>query len=162
MTNLEKLDLCISVRERKSFFDGNDLKMTIIDYMPQLNKFIFNIHSLSSFYNEIDLPENEDIQKTFTDFNSKQVVYWAGYFPEQKKGYSRIYSNLYKLKYYNNITNNFPGGIFQYVRIVSLFDERPFEHEFFLRITQSFPFMEDLTIGDFCHYNLLQFVILHK
>ncbi|CAF5223859.1 unnamed protein product, partial [Rotaria magnacalcarata] len=48
------------------------------------------------------------------------------------------------MPYYNNITNKFPGGLFEYVRIVSLCDERPFEHEFFLRIDQSFPFMEIL------------------
>ncbi len=65
MSNLEKLDLCIAVSERKTFFDGNDLKMNIIDHMPQLNKFTFNIRSSSSFYNEINLPSNEDIQKTF-------------------------------------------------------------------------------------------------
>ncbi|CAF4588253.1 unnamed protein product, partial [Rotaria sp. Silwood2] len=29
---------------------------------------------------------------------------------------------------------------------VSLHDERPFEHEFFLRIAQSFPFMKELTL----------------
>ncbi|CAF4128342.1 unnamed protein product [Rotaria sp. Silwood2] len=146
MSNLEKVDLYITVGERKTFFDGNDLKMNIINYMPQLNKFTFNIHSLSSFYNEINLPSNEDIQKTFRDFNDKQIIYWADYFPKEKKGYCRIYSYPYKWKYYDEITNNFPGGIFKYVRKVSLFDERPFEHEFFLRIARSFPFMEKLTV----------------
>ncbi|CAF4614652.1 unnamed protein product, partial [Rotaria sp. Silwood2] len=85
MINLEKLDLYINVGERKTFFDGNDLKMNIIDHMSQLNKFTFNIRSLSSFYNEINLPSNENIQKTFRDFNDKQIIYWADYFPERKK-----------------------------------------------------------------------------
>jgi hypothetical protein len=146
MSNLEKLDLYITVGERKTFFDGNDLKMNIINHMSQLNKFTFNIRSSSSFYNEINLPENEDIQKTFIDFNDKQIIYWADYFPKIKKGYCHIYSYPYKLKYYHEITNNFPGGIFKYVREVSLFDERSFEHEFFLRIQKSFPFMEKLAV----------------
>ncbi|CAF2544542.1 unnamed protein product [Rotaria sp. Silwood2] len=60
--------------------------------------------------------------------------------------YCHIYSYPYTLKYYDDITNNFPGGILIYVRKVSLFDERPFEHEFFLRIQKSFPFMEELTV----------------
>ncbi|CAF3437309.1 unnamed protein product [Rotaria sp. Silwood2] len=85
MSNLEKLDLYINVGERKRFFDGNDLKMNIINHMPQLNKFTFNIHSLSSFYNEINLPSNEDIQKAFIDFKDKQIIYWTDYFPKQKK-----------------------------------------------------------------------------
>ncbi|CAF4251841.1 unnamed protein product, partial [Rotaria sordida] len=52
----------------------------------------------------------------------------------------------YKMKYYDNISNNFPGGLFKYVYKVSLYDEYPFEHEFFLRIEKSFPFMKELTI----------------
>ncbi|CAF3422344.1 unnamed protein product [Rotaria sp. Silwood1] len=36
------------------------------------------------------------------------------------------------------------SGIFKSVREVSLFDERPFEHEFFLQSAQSFPFLEKL------------------
>jgi len=146
MSNLEKLDLCIGVDDRKIFFDGNDLKMNIINHMPQLNKLTFSICSLSSFYNEINLPSNEDLQKTFSDFNDKQIIHWTDYFPEQKQGYCHIYSYPYKLEYYNEITNNFPGGIFKYVRRVSLYDERPFEHQFFLRIQNSFPFMEELTV----------------
>ncbi|CAF4320104.1 unnamed protein product, partial [Rotaria sordida] len=43
-------------------------------------------------------------------------------------------------------TNNFPGGLYPYVRVVTLYDEQPFEHEFFIRISQSFPFMEKLTV----------------
>ncbi|CAF4153923.1 unnamed protein product [Rotaria sordida] len=146
MSNLEKLDLYINIDGRKTFFDGNDLKMNIINHMSQLNKFTFNIHSLSRFYNEINLPSNEDIQKTFKDFKDKQIIYWSDYFPKRKNGYCRIYSYPYTLKYYDDITNNFSGGVFKYVRKVSLFDERPFEHEFFLRIAQSFPFMEELTV----------------
>ncbi|CAF4367131.1 unnamed protein product, partial [Rotaria sordida] len=87
MSNLENLNLYINVDERKTFFDGNDLKMNIINHLPQLNNFTFNIRSLSSFYNEINLPLNEDIQKTFRDFKDKQIIYWTDYFPKQKKGY---------------------------------------------------------------------------
>ncbi|CAF3824773.1 unnamed protein product [Rotaria sp. Silwood1] len=123
MSNLEKLDLYINVVERKTFFDGNDLKMNIINHMPQLNKFTFNICSLSNFYNEINLPSNEYIQRTFSNFNNKQIICWTDYFPKEKQ-----------------------SGIFINVRKVSLYNERPFEHEFFLRIEKSFPFMEELTI----------------
>ncbi|CAF0981930.1 unnamed protein product [Rotaria sordida] len=42
--------------------------------------------------------------------------------------------------------NNFPGGLFKCVRQVSLYDEYPFEHEFFLRIQKSFPLMEKLNL----------------
>jgi hypothetical protein len=49
---------------------------------------------------------------------------------------------------YENIANYFPGGVFTCVCKVSLFDEHPFEHEFFIRITRSFPFMKNLTISN--------------
>ncbi|CAF3902753.1 unnamed protein product [Rotaria sp. Silwood1] len=50
------------------------------------------------------------------------------------------------MNYYDNISNNFPGELFKNVYRVSVFDERSFEHEFFLQIAQSFPFMKELTI----------------
>jgi hypothetical protein len=50
------------------------------------------------------------------------------------------------MRHYECITNNFSGGLFKYVQEVSLFDEHPFEHEFFLRIVQSFPFMKKLSL----------------
>ncbi|CAF1083142.1 unnamed protein product [Adineta steineri] len=52
------------------------------------------------------------------------------------------------MRYYTGISNSFPGGLFEHVRTVSLFDERPFEHEFFLRIQKSFPFMEELFLDN--------------
>ncbi|CAF2143201.1 unnamed protein product, partial [Rotaria magnacalcarata] len=63
-----------------------------------------------------------------------------------EKEHCHIYSYPYKLNYYDDITNNLPGGIFKYVRKVSLFNEHLFEHEFFLRIAQSFSMMENLTV----------------
>ncbi|CAF3469082.1 unnamed protein product, partial [Rotaria socialis] len=98
MLELKKLDLCLIVDERKTFVDSNDLKINIINHVPKLYKFTFNIRSSSRFYNE------------------------------------------------NGVTNNFPGGIFQCVRKVSLFDERHFEHEFFLQIQKSIPLMQQFIV----------------
>ncbi|CAF4303127.1 unnamed protein product, partial [Rotaria sordida] len=47
--------------------------------------------------------------------------------------------------HYENITNNFSGGLFKCVQTVRLFDERPFEHTFFMRFAQAFPFSKYLT-----------------
>ncbi|CAF2782687.1 unnamed protein product [Rotaria sp. Silwood2] len=57
------------------------------------------------------------------------------------------------MKNYDNITNHFPGGLFKCVTRISLFDERPFQHEFFLKISQSFPLLEGLTIQNFQSQN---------
>src|SRR5262249_34850749 len=82
------------------------------------------------------------------DFHDNQIISCVDHFQERKYSQGHIYSYPYKLKLYKNITNNFPGGLFEYVNEVSLYDERPFEYQFFLRIAQSFPFMEELTISN--------------
>jgi len=79
-------------------------------------------------------------------FEYNQVISCVDYFSEALEGQCHIYSYPYTLKEYNNITNNFPGGLFECVREISLFNERPFEHEFFLRIAQSFPLIKELTL----------------
>ncbi|CAF1088534.1 unnamed protein product [Rotaria sordida] len=94
----------------------------------------------------IYLPLNEDIQLTFTSFKDHRVITCVDYFPQEGYGQCHIYSCPYTLTDYDNITNNFSGGLFNSVRKITLFDERPFEHEFFIQISQSFPFLEELTI----------------
>ena len=42
----------------------------------------------------------------------------------------------------------FPSGLFKCVREISLYDDRPFEHEFFVRIAQAFPLMEKLSMNN--------------
>ncbi|CAF1488137.1 unnamed protein product, partial [Rotaria sp. Silwood1] len=83
----------------------------IIDHIAQLNKFIYNIHSI------IDL--------------DNQIITCVDYFSEAAGGRCDIYSYSYTLKKYNKITNNFSGGLFECFREISLFDEQFFGHEFF-------------------------------
>ena len=146
MFNLEKLDLHLNVDRHKGLIDGNDLKENIINHMPQLNEFTFNIRVFNHIYNPINLPSNEDIQHTFKEFANNRIISCVDLFQEQKYRYCHIYSYPYRMKYYDNISNNFPGGLFKYVHTVSLHDEYPFEREFFLQIAQSFPFMKELTV----------------
>jgi hypothetical protein len=146
MLKLEELDLNIRVKCYEKFIDGDTLKKDIIIYMPQLYKFTFNIYAIINHCNQTIFPLNEDIQKTFKYFSNNRIITYIDHF--QEGGYSQchIYSYPYKLKVYNNITNNFLDGLFTSVTRVSLYDECPFEHEFFLRIAQSFPYMKELTI----------------
>ena len=146
MFNLEKLDLQLKMDRYKGFIDGNDLKENIINHMPRLNEFTFNIRVFNHIYNRINLPSNEDIQYTFKDFTNNRIISCVDLFQEQKYRYCHIYSYPYRMECYDNISNNFPGGLFKYVHTVSLYDEYPFEREFFLQIAQSFPLMEKLTV----------------
>ncbi|CAF2565517.1 unnamed protein product [Rotaria sp. Silwood2] len=61
MLNLEKLDLQLELDRNKGFINGIDLKENIINYMPRLNKFTFNIRLFNRLPNQINLPSNEDI-----------------------------------------------------------------------------------------------------
>jgi hypothetical protein len=56
--------------------------------------------------------------------------------------------SIYIWRYYDNITNSFLDGLFKCVREVLLFDERPFEHEFFIRIARAFPLLQNLSVDN--------------
>ncbi|CAF3501745.1 unnamed protein product, partial [Rotaria sp. Silwood2] len=146
MLNLEKLDLQLLVYRNKGFINGNDLNEDIINNMPRLNKLTFNIRLFNRLPDQINIPSNENIQPTFKDFKSTQIISCVDYFQEKQYSFCHIYSYPYRMNYYDNISNNFPGGLFKNVHTVSLFDERPFEYEFFLQIAQSFPFVKELTV----------------
>ncbi|CAF3184626.1 unnamed protein product [Rotaria socialis] len=131
MFNLEKLDLYLAICCKNALIDGNNLKKNIINHMPKLNKFKFNIRSTVRLDNQINLLSNEDIQYTFNDFPNNQIISCVDYFSEIKQSQCHIYSYPYEWKEYHQITNSFPGGISNNVREISLFDEQPFEHYFF-------------------------------
>jgi hypothetical protein len=144
MSNLEQLGLFFPAYVNETFIDGNNLKKNLINRMSRLNQFTFYIRSLMFIRNGMNLPSTEDIQSTFIDFPNNKIISHVDYFPEARESVCHIYSYPSVTQYYGYITNSFPGGLYEYVRVVSLFDEHPFEHEFFLRIVQSFPFMEQL------------------
>ncbi|CAF1157902.1 unnamed protein product [Rotaria magnacalcarata] len=146
LVNLEELDLRLVVHCEKRFVDGYNLKHNIINHLFKLNKFQFNIRSCLYLNDQVHLLSNEDCQHSFNDFKNNKIISRVDYFQNSKHGQCHIYSYPYRAKTYEYITNNFPDGLFKYVREVSLNDNRPFEHEFFVKIAKSFPFMEELTI----------------
>jgi len=151
MSNLEELFLNLSIERYfpdNSFIDGNNLKKDIINHMPKLNNFVFSILSSLQSVDFIHLPPNKDIQHTFKGLEDYQIVSYIDYFPNEEYGQCHIYSHPYTMNCLYQLTNSFPGGLFKFVHKVSLFDERPFEHEFFIRIAYSFPFLKTLIIDN--------------
>jgi hypothetical protein len=144
MINLEELDLNIKVHCDEKFNDGDILKKDIIIHMPRLYKFTFHICSIIIYYYQTNFPLNESIAKTFESFSNNQIITCIDHF--QRHSRCHIYSYPYEWKIYSGITNNFRDGLFTNVTRVSLCDEHPFEDEFFLRISNSFPFMKQLAI----------------
>ncbi|CAF4684742.1 unnamed protein product, partial [Rotaria socialis] len=143
---IKELNLHLVVYCEKRFIDDYDLKRNIISHLLQLNKFVFNIQSRLPLNDQAYLSSNEHCQRSFNGFKNNKIISCVDYFPDRKEGHCHIYSYPYPAKYYEYITNNFQDGLFKYVREVSLYDERPFEHEFFIKIAKSFPFMEKLTV----------------
>ena len=147
MCSLEKLDLSLVLWKKERFVDGNDLKFNIVNHLPFLKKFTFNICTQVSFDDQTNLATNEDIQRSFEDFPNEKIIFSVDHFPQNEFSQCHIYSYPYKMDSYENLTNRFPGGSFQCVRDVTLLDEeQPFEYAFFLRIAQSFPLLEVLTV----------------
>ncbi|CAF2725803.1 unnamed protein product [Rotaria sp. Silwood2] len=144
MPNLEKLALYIAV-EQTTFLDGHSLRKDI-NHLPKLNKLIFNVRSFVPLLDLTHLLSNEEIQHSFTGLEDNHVICYVDYFLKERSAQCHFYSYPYTLRYYDNITNSFRSGLFKCVTQVSLFDDRPFEHEFFIRIAQSFPLMKDLSV----------------
>ena len=149
MFNLEELILNIFIGSEENFFDGNDLKNTIINQMPRLRQLAFNIRSIVGSNNFLHFLSNEDIQCTLKNCSNDQIISYVDYFPNERKGQCHIYTYPHQMTFYDGISNHFPGGIFKYVQHVMLFDERPFDQNFFLRIAQAFPLLKDLTVKNF-------------
>jgi len=145
MSNLEELCLYF-VNHNTPIIDGNNFEENIFNNMTKLKKFKFNIRSVIPFNNQVNLLSNEDIQNTFKNLKINKIISCIDYFSKANEFHCHIYSYPYTWNYYDNITNNFHGGLFKCVDKILLFDERPFEHEFFLRIQKSFPFMEELSL----------------
>ncbi|CAF1375581.1 unnamed protein product [Rotaria sordida] len=145
MSNLEELGLYFDSFNAE-IIDGYNLEENILNYMTKLKKFQFNIRSIIPFNNQVNLPSNNAIQNTFKNFKNSKIISCIDCLPKENQFHCHIYSYPYELIYYNYITNNFRGGLFKHVYKISLVDELPFEHEFFLQITKSFPFVSELRI----------------
>ncbi|CAF2143390.1 unnamed protein product [Rotaria magnacalcarata] len=148
MSNLEELGLSFTTTVKETFIDGNNLKQNILNQMSQLKHFTFDIRSVMFIKNQMNLPSKEDIQETFIDLQYTKIISCVDYFREYKRGLCHIYSYPFLMRRFKDVTNNFAGGLYPYVRVVTLYDEHPFEHEFFIRISQSFPCMEKLIINN--------------
>ena len=147
MINLEKLSLSLVIDCKRRFIDGNHLKANVLRYMPRLQDFVFNIRSIMQHEADlVHLQTNENIQFTLKDLTKHPVISYIDHFSHEQEGHCHFYTSPYALLKYQYVSNNFPREIFLNVRQVSLFDERPFEHSFFLRLAQSFPSMRTLIV----------------
>jgi hypothetical protein len=151
MTYLENLTLSLRLSERTSFIDCDYLKNSLLNHMSSLQKFTFNFCIDHLWINEDEVkPSFDSIRRTFIEngYNIDGYVYYTNY-SHQILGQCHIYSLPYLIDYLQPISHSFPGGLFQNVTTVWLRDEyNSFEHDFFLKISQSFPLLRRLRISN--------------
>jgi hypothetical protein len=149
MINLDKLSLSLVIDCEGRFLDGNHLKADVLRHMPRLEDFVFNIRSIMPFrIDPVHLQTNEDIRCTLTDLTKHRVISSVDYFRNDGYAHCHIYTSPYSLIDYEYASNNFPNELFANVRDVSLYDERPFEQSFFLRLSKSFPSIRTLSVDN--------------
>ncbi|CAF3221267.1 unnamed protein product [Rotaria sp. Silwood2] len=150
MLNLEELTLFISViRSDTPYIDGNQLYDKVLNYMPRLNKFIFSIRTriMNDYCNAIiSLPSNSDIRNSFIKRGIHSIDTYADDQLINNRGNCHVYSLPYEFQEFLFMSNCFQGGNFDKVRLLSMDDIRPFEHELFKIIAQDFPFLQQLSI----------------
>ncbi|CAF3385394.1 unnamed protein product [Rotaria socialis] len=112
----------------------------------QLRTFFVNIGSLATHaalkINKGKLPN----LRCFSLYYLLRTSFYDTIIIGQNEDECYIYSYPYKITRYENIEKNFPGHLFTCGFEESLFDEHSLEHDFFIQIVQSFPFMSSLTL----------------
>ena len=153
MLNLEELTLFLPVvKSGAPYIDGDQLYDGVLKFMPQLNKFIFSIHTqlMSTWFKRImNLQSNEMIRNSFIEkgFQSIGVCADEQLLDDQAK--CHIYSLPYQFNEFSFLNNYFQGGKFDKVRLLSMSDQRSFTHQFFQMISKAFPFLQTLIINNY-------------
>ncbi|CAF4021254.1 unnamed protein product, partial [Rotaria sordida] len=80
--------------------DGDNLENNIINHMTRLNKFTFNICSVISLNQLINVPLNEDIKYSFRNFQNNQIISSVDYFSRAGLLYCHVYSYPYTWTFY--------------------------------------------------------------
>lgn len=147
MLNLEELTLCLTVRNRTQLIDGTHFKNEILIHMPLLTNLIFDIRSWIVVNDIVEPLTSDDIQRTFTDIGYQHISCSIRCFLGNSI-LCHVFTRPFTFDYLQCITNNLSNVIFHNVLYLSVCDNSPFEHEFFIRISQSFPLLKHLTLSN--------------
>ncbi|CAF3472364.1 unnamed protein product [Rotaria socialis] len=145
MLQLEKLTLSLRVCSRTSLIDGTHLLNDILSEMSHLHTFIFNIITQSTMMNKELLPTPDDVSRPLIQRGYNVGCYTD--FCQMEMCQCHIYSLPFTMERMDTLSNKFPGGLFMTVRhLVTQHLFRPFEHDFFVRISHAFPLLNKLIL----------------
>ena len=149
MPNLEFLHLRATVLVAGQYIDENYLEKNVFPRLPRLKTLSLFIHSYLYFFDgQLASSLSQKTEQISFRFLDNRIACYGDYFPEAGNIQYHFYTSTFLNKYFSGVSNRFPGGRFDHVCRVSLYDEKPFEHEFFVRIERSFPLMEQLIIDN--------------
>jgi hypothetical protein len=144
MINLKELILHITIDAQRNFIDGNNISNEILIHMPRLERIIFYIQTDIKRNNLIIHLSKDDIQRSFEKLIFKEVDCIINY--RYSLATCHVFSLPFMFKQLRCIGNIFPAIIFNHIKFLSVEDEIPFKHEFFVRLAWSFPSLEQLRI----------------
>ncbi|CAF1116686.1 unnamed protein product [Adineta steineri] len=145
MPNLEQLLLCLTIRNHNGLIDGTHLQNEILIYMPLLNNFACDIRTRNLNNGSLPTLSNDDIQQTLSNIRYGPMMGSIRYFSTNSY-LCHIFTLPFAFDRLQCLTNNFPNAIFDRVCYLSIQDELPFEHEFFIRLSHAFPSLKHLIV----------------
>jgi hypothetical protein len=145
MSNLEELHLDITIKNRTAFIDGTHIDNEILVYMPRLHIFNFCICTKTKMDLLVhDLLSKDDIQRSFTNIMYQQMDCIVNY--PHPSAICNVFSLPFVFENLRFIGSTFPSIISSHVRRLSVHDDVPLKHEFFIRIAWSFPLLKELCV----------------
>ncbi|CAF1661111.1 unnamed protein product, partial [Adineta ricciae] len=143
MLNLQELTLNIFIQNRFTLVDGTQINNEILIHMPLLQKFTFYIHTGSDRNGSIRLSSDE-IRRTFANIGYPHMDCIRYDFPHMAR--CHIFSLPFMFENFQFLGNSFPSIVFDRVTHLSVSDNVPFEHEFFVRLARHFPSLKELSV----------------
>ncbi|CAF0921664.1 unnamed protein product [Adineta steineri] len=148
LSHLEKLTLSLRISERYSYIDGTYLENSLLRQIQYLQAFFFDIATEHVNINGQVRPSFNDIRHTFTQ-RGYNVDGYIDSMNSINKMWNRhhVYSLPFHMEYIHPISHGFPGGMFMNVANLRIRDmSNSFEHNFFAKISHSFPLLRRLSI----------------
>ncbi|CAF4135444.1 unnamed protein product [Rotaria sordida] len=144
MSNIEVLNLHLTIHHQTTFIDGKHIYNEIIVHMSRLHTFNFCFCTFIPLDHLVDHLFKDDILQTFPSIIYQQVDCMIEYQDVDVKYH--VFTLPFMFDYLAYIDNTFPNIIFNHVIRLVIEDEISLEHEFFMRIVRSFPLLKILHV----------------
>ncbi|CAF3007571.1 unnamed protein product [Rotaria sp. Silwood2] len=146
MKYLETLTLYLHIKNRNRFIDNSHLQNEILLYMPCLHSFTFYISTSDDTNDLFRYVPSQDIQRIATNSGHEQCMANIIKYNSNRQAVCSIFSLPFLFDCLQDIGNIFPDTVFKYVTKLWIVDVMSFNHEFFIRISQSFPLLDKLHV----------------